>query len=225
MVRLCLKELTIHCKYLNNHNGNPILRLISCYQSSLVKLTLNIQSYRPIDGVQFEALLRSCQRLNKFVFIIQYAGFEVDIDEQLRQFQTDWWLNINQPPILILRNEKGHTLICSMPCTLPVTYQFPTDLRAWRLNKGDLGCSFVSFKQIQSIRFANSPQQPVTLEFLRFADRTFRQFNQKLTFQFWGLDLSDILFEQVSFIDVISFYMIIKIGKNERFLLKYHYLT
>ncbi|CAF1172582.1 unnamed protein product, partial [Rotaria sordida] len=124
----------------------PFEILIKSYQSSLEQLTLIVHTNNfLLNGRHLEALVKPCQRLQKLQFVIKYQSREIIIADQLKQFQSDWWLDDRQPPVLILQDDYDHICISSMPCTYPMSLRLSPNLKVWRLNKGQLDSPLIYF--------------------------------------------------------------------------------
>jgi hypothetical protein len=177
----------------------PIEWLISQCQSSLKRFTLSSSDFNKIDGKRLETLLEPCRKLTKLSFDIDFDSDEIDMMEILRQFHTDWWLDVNRPPVFLHQNNTGRILIVTMPCTSMKYVRLAADPNMWLLNKGQLGSSLIHFSKVTSISISNNNQQPITLDLLRLISQMFPSSNLCLKFTFWNFHQSQILYEQVSF--------------------------
>ncbi|CAF3670682.1 unnamed protein product [Rotaria sp. Silwood1] len=153
LFEILFTQLHIKVNDVDNPYVNSIAKLITSYQSSLEHVTLITRtSQLMFDGRCLETLFRPCQRLKKLIFLFEYTNKEINILEQLHQFQSDWWLNDRQPPVLIQRDSDGQIFIGSMPCIYPVSLKFSTDLKKWSLNKGNLDPWLVYFTKLLNSR-------------------------------------------------------------------------
>lgn len=178
---------------------NFIESLIKVCQSSLQQFKLICAVSKPADGQSLETLLKPCRQLKKIEFQFQYTDTNVDMVELLRQFQSEWWLNDCRPPVLIERNDSGHIVIASMPCSSKTFLRLSTDLKMWLINKGKVDSSHIQFTKLEKLFFCNNNEQPVTLDFLHFIGRIFHSRHQEIEFRFWSFSSPHTLYEQVSF--------------------------
>ena len=196
-----LTKLHINIDNVDNLYVDPITKLISCYQSSLEDVNLTIHTdLLTLDGKRLETLFRPCQRLEKLVFVLEYTTREINMLEQLHEFQSDWWLNDRQPPVFIHRDSDGHTFFCTMPCAYPLSLSISTDLKKLLLSKGNLDPWLIYFTKVKKINFITEGKKPITLDLIHFISQMFRSCHQELSFTHWKLALPyRISFEQVCF--------------------------
>jgi hypothetical protein len=194
-----LKQLHIASTTNRLNDVHLIGRLIDCYQSSLEYLTLEISLNNRPDGCHLQRIFEPCRHLQKFAFAFNYWHEETEEIDALHQFQSDWWLDSCQPPVLIFCSNHCETLILSMPCSLDDYIWFPIDPKDWLVNKGQLDSPNIRFTKQKCIRFANTHRQPITLDLVLLIGHVFRAPEQVLSIPHWGFASADLLIEQVSF--------------------------
>lgn len=196
---LQLVRLNIVCDLIeDNFTIRSIETLLNWFKLSLEELTFSIQTFHPFNTQQLESIFKRCERLRKLHFAIQYNSKTINGKNLLLDFQTDWWLNSERPPILIIYTKLGRTLITTMPCESAVYINFPTNMNRWLLNKEN-DSSPIKFKNTRLITFDNSNRQPITDTLLYFIKHVFRASHQKLCLDYWGFNSTEVIFEQVIF--------------------------
>ena len=192
-----LKQLHIAATTNRLNNMELVGRLINCYQSSLEQLTLEISLEHRLIEYYLERILEPCRNLQKLTFAFNYWYEQNEEIETLHQFQTNWWLDSHQPPILIFSNNYHEIFIVSMPCLLDDYIWFPVDIKSWLMNKGQLGSTVICFPKQRCIRFSNTSRQLITLELIHLIGRVFQAPKQELSIPHGKFDSSDLLIEQV----------------------------
>jgi hypothetical protein len=172
-------------------------RLIDCYQSSLEYLTLEISLNNRPDGDYLRRILEPCRYLHKFSFAFNYLHEETEEIDVSHQFQSDWWLNCRQPPVLTFFGNHCEMWIFSMPCYLDDYIWFPIDPKDWLMNKGQLDSPDTYFKRQKCIRFANNNRQPITLDLVHIVGHIFRAPKQEFSIPYGEFVSPDFLIEQV----------------------------
>ncbi|CAF1139255.1 unnamed protein product [Rotaria sp. Silwood1] len=140
-------------------------KVIHSFKTSLKKLKFSINCCDQIDGHCLEKLFKSCEKLNKFAFLLQCID-KVNRNDFQDSFQSEWWLDKCRPSVYIQHDDNDR-------------YE-------------DL--SFVRFPTINKIHFVNDNHQSISLEYLYFINRVFTSSNQILCFNYCHLESVDILF-------------------------------
>jgi len=191
-------------------NLNSLERLIRIYQSSLEQVTLHIGQSHQIHESQLQRIFEPCQRLIKLAFVFVYYNEEVNLVDELRQFQNEWWLDNRRPPVLLLRNGNNGIFIVTMPCDYPFSLQISSDIHACRLNKGGFDSPLIRFTTVRRIDILNESNQLITFDWVGFIGRIFCAKDQMLCFSSWGFDSSYLLLEQVNFVSFIYSLILMK---------------
>ncbi|CAF1204138.1 unnamed protein product [Adineta steineri] len=142
-------------------------------------------------------ILEPCRYLQKFSFVFNYWHEETEETDVLHQFQSDWWLDSHQPPVLIFYGNQCETMVVSMPCYLDDYTWFPIDPKDWLVNKGQLDSSDIHFKKQKCIRFTNANRQLITLDLVRVIGHVFQAPKQELSIPHWGFVSPDLLIEHI----------------------------
>ena len=172
----------------------------SCH-STIQDFQLTSEFSSAVDGRFLEELLSPCQRLKNLSFFIRTDHIaQTNTAEQLANFQSDWWLDERRPPVLVHCHRESFFIISSIPCIYKSNcVELPIDRYTWPINKGNVDSPLFYFTKINSVEISNNSQQPVTLDFLYFINRTFRADIEGLIFDYWGFSSPHTLFNQVSF--------------------------
>ncbi|CAF1616161.1 unnamed protein product [Adineta ricciae] len=193
-----LKQLHIATGINRLDDIRSIERLIDTYKSSLEFCSLNISLNEPISGSYLQQnIFEPCQNLNKFTFAFNYWQDDIEEADVLYQFQSDWWLDTQRPPVLIFCGNLREVFIVSMPCHLCDYLWLPTDPRDWLLNKGDFDSPDVCFTKQTHIRLINHHRQPITFELVNIIGRVFQAPKQQLSLVRWNFVSQNSLFEQL----------------------------
>ncbi|CAF1332928.1 unnamed protein product [Rotaria sordida] len=179
-------------------NFNSIKQLIYCCHSSLQNITLIAYDIYGFNGQTLEKLFQTCKKLKKFAFLIEYYGDNenVDMTEQMHQFQSDWWLDDCRPPVLVYHDNRNYRVIASMPCSSSLhSLTLSINPNMWPLNKGHFDSAYIYFSRVTSIYFINNNQQPIHLNFLQLISQVFRSRIEYLEFKYWGFKYPRTLYE------------------------------
>ncbi|CAF3603964.1 unnamed protein product [Rotaria sp. Silwood1] len=193
-----------------NMNFDLIRQLIHCCHSSLQNITLIVYNIYGFNGQTLEKLFQICKKLKKLTFLIEYYHDHKDIDmtEQLHQFQSDWWLDDCRPPVFVYDDNYNYRVLASMPCSSSLhSLTLSINPNMWPLNKGNFHSTKIYFSRMNSLYFINSNQQPVLLDFLHLISQVFCSCVEYMEFKYWGFECPHILYEQLINATVMTPYL------------------
>ncbi|UJR10504.1 hypothetical protein I4U23_014707 [Adineta vaga] len=175
---------------------NNFQTFIQCYQSSLKRVILDFNTDVITDGRWLESLFSPCPHLEYFSFINQCKSKDIDIDDLVQSFKSEWWLDICRPPVFIHKNISNKILIASMPCSFNFYFEFSTDFNTWYLNKEQIESSLIRFTKKPLLTITNT--LPFTMKTLELFSHIFSVTNQILWCTNWELLEANDLFEQLT---------------------------